>query len=202
MITRAYALTALDEYLDRHADDLQNGFTRKFHSRAKIIDDPERPGCIVFEIERHRGILGSCYKPGVPLSSFITYWPRYVFDPKTKTLVHLGVIRKSLWTFGASADCEVGSLLFRFSKNETGRVQVIEKGSNISATVSHVGEAENFAAGIVGNWNLDRYASEAADVLAPEQPQEYMAAVRRELEAAARRRLTDYWELLLQPSLS
>ena len=107
MISRAHALTAFDEYLDRHGDDLQEGFARKFRSRGEMIDDPERPGCIVFEIERHRGILGTCYKPGVPMSSFITYWPRYAFDPKTKRLDRLGVIRKSEWTFGASADCEV-----------------------------------------------------------------------------------------------
>ena len=190
------ALTALDEYLDRHGADLQDGFTRKYRSRAEMIEAPERPGCIVFEIERHRGILGTCYKPGVPMSSFITYWPRYAFDPGTKTLDHLGVIRKSEWTFGASADCEVGSLAFRFSKTGAGRVRVVEKGSNRSATASCLGEAESFAASIIGAWNMDRYAAEAADVLAPEQPQAYISAVRRELEAAAQRRLADYWELL------
>ncbi len=200
MPDHADALTALVEYLDEHAAEFRDDFTRKFRSRAKVIDDPARPETLVFEIERHRGILGTCYKPGVPMSSFITYWPRYAFHLVVKKLEPVGLIRPSQWTFGASADAEVGGLAFRFSKAPTGGVRVTEKASGNFALVTNRDEAESFAAGLVGRWNLDRYALEAGDALAPAQRQEYLRAVRQELENAARRRLTDYWNLLFKTS--
>jgi hypothetical protein len=140
--------------------------------------------------------MGTRYRQGKAMSSFITYWPRYVFDPRRKRIERLGVVSRSEWTFGASADSEVATLSFRFSKSERDGIRVFEQSSNASAIVADAAEAAEFAARIVSEWSLEPYGHEAADVLAPGQPGEYMLAVRQELEKAARRRLADYWELL------
>ncbi len=63
---------------------------RKFNERALIIDDPERPDCVVFVMERHQPTAGATYTPGCPLSAFVRRQIRYVYNPKYKEIFELG----------------------------------------------------------------------------------------------------------------
>lgn len=60
----------------------------KLRERAYVVEPtPEDPtDRIVFELERHRGLLGERYVPGSPMRNFATEVRRYAFDPVTETI--------------------------------------------------------------------------------------------------------------------
>lgn len=82
-------MSAVWEFLEKNGPRDDGLTAEKFLTRAEEIEDPDYPDCVVFEIERHRAILGTVYRRGEPMGSFQTYWARYAFDPKTETLNEL-----------------------------------------------------------------------------------------------------------------
>jgi len=73
----------------------------KFLKRASYTNHPDKSGCFVVEIERHRPILEASYTPGLPMSAFQTYWMRYAVHPETKKVKELperkGEIYIDIW---------------------------------------------------------------------------------------------------------
>jgi hypothetical protein len=67
--------------------------TQKLWDRAQLRDDPQRPHCIVFEVERHRSLIPGGYTPGAGMSAFEVYWPIYAYDPQKDTLDIVGEAR-------------------------------------------------------------------------------------------------------------
>ncbi|MEK0366242.1 MAG: hypothetical protein QQN42_07895 [Nitrosopumilus sp.] len=55
----------------------------KLWDRGTISDDIYKLGWKIVEIERHRGVLGSIYTPGLPMNAFQTYWTRYAVHLET-----------------------------------------------------------------------------------------------------------------------
>jgi len=91
------SLELVCDFFEEIKEDSATGLTlKKIIDRAVLINDPEIKGKVVFEVERHHGILGSAYTPGSPLSSFVTFWPVYVFDPKKKEISQTDARKKSV----------------------------------------------------------------------------------------------------------
>lgn len=59
-------------------------------AQAMVVDDPQRPDAIVFDVEKRREALGARYREDRPLAAFETYWERYCFDPQRGALRRLG----------------------------------------------------------------------------------------------------------------
>lgn len=59
-------------------------------SRAMLIEDPQRPDVIVFDVEKRRNALGARYSEQRPLAAFVTYWERYCFDQHNEELHRIG----------------------------------------------------------------------------------------------------------------
>lgn len=57
---------------------------------ALIVDDPDRPGTIVFDVRKTRGALGARYRPDRPLAAVETYWVRYCYDREQNSLSQIG----------------------------------------------------------------------------------------------------------------
>src|SRR5438874_1070327 len=97
----------LDEafaYLVTHCPEIDGEMRQKIRDRAIVVFDPQRPNQVVFDVERHRGIMETRYQKGEPMGSFITYWERYAFDPKTHQFEILGVVRPSRFSAGGCED--------------------------------------------------------------------------------------------------
>jgi len=56
-------------------DELEGYTYEKIFNRAEQVDTQDNMA--IFEIERHRAILGETYSKGRGMASYITYWPRF-----------------------------------------------------------------------------------------------------------------------------
>jgi hypothetical protein len=63
---------------------------KKVRNRATVVEESERSGRVIFDIERHRSVLGAKYTKGTGMAAFETYWERYVFDRDQKSLTKKG----------------------------------------------------------------------------------------------------------------
>ena len=59
-------------------------------AHATVIDDPQRPDAIVFDVEKRRAALGARYRENRPLAAYETYWERYCYDQQREALHRLG----------------------------------------------------------------------------------------------------------------
>ena len=109
------SLDAVYDFFEEVGDDVATGLTKKkIYDRATLIDDPKTKNKVVFEVERHRGVLGAFYTPGLPLSSFVTYWPIYIFDPINKLISEKKAVKKPVIEIDTYAFIEeqIGDMIF------------------------------------------------------------------------------------------
>jgi predicted acylesterase/phospholipase RssA len=96
-LEREIALRLVADHLVREEERTgrwpDNLTTQKLWDRAQLRDDPQRPHCIVFEVERHRSLIPGGYTPGAGMSAFEAYWPIYAYDPQKDTLDIVGEAR-------------------------------------------------------------------------------------------------------------
>lgn len=59
-------------------------------ARATVVEDPQRPTAIVFDVEKRRSALGARYREDRPPAAFEAYWERYSYDPQNEELRRLG----------------------------------------------------------------------------------------------------------------
>lgn len=97
-LERQVALPLVADHLVREEERTghwpDNLTTQKLWDRAQLRDDPQRPHCIVFEVERHRSLIPGGYTPGAGMSAFEVYWQIYAYDPQKDTLDILGEARE------------------------------------------------------------------------------------------------------------
>lgn len=91
-----------------HIDgELEDGLTaEKVRDRGRVLESTEE--AVVFEVERHTAASGALYTEGMPMSAFITYWPRYRFEFETEELTQLEEHRPR--TFDCNYDLLVDEL--------------------------------------------------------------------------------------------
>ena len=188
----------VDYIVDQGGELIEYGLTPdKVWERAELVDDPERIDWIVFEMERHRSILGTIYVPGLAMPAFITYWPRYAFHPVEKKFEELGEYRKAEvsidhWDVADRWISETISFDFEHIGAEQHRCK--ELCGNEERVVSSQKEVEDFAAEIVRGWYLDFFQDELSDLLRPSEIQEHLDRIRRAAEELMREKAKDAWE--------
>jgi len=192
------SLSLVVEYLEEiGGKDISTELTpKKIWDRAILTEDPERPDCIVFEVERHHPILAITYSPGSPMAAFVTYWPIYSFNPKTKTLEEIGENRPHevyvdhYWV----ADSWMGDVFFDFSPAENGQHRCREVQSCEESLVRNTEEVEDFAKSIANGWDLNESADDLAVYLEPKEVQEHIEQIRNACKEAIVKRAKEAWE--------
>jgi hypothetical protein len=196
------SLSPVVEYLEEiGGEDISTGLTpQKIWDRAILIDDPERPDCIVFEVERHHPILGTTYSPGSPMAAFETCWPIYSFNSKTKTIEVVGENRPAEVDIDHSwvADSWVGDVSFDFSPAKNGQHICREMQSGEESLVRNIKEVEEFAKSIVNGWSLDCYEDELDEHLEPKEIQEHMENIKNICKEIIVDRAKEAWEEYLE----
>jgi len=167
---------------------------QKIWDRGHVLDVTEE--AIVFEVERHTSASGALYREGLPMSAFVTYWPRYRYDRDTAELTELEERRPR--EFACDYDRLADDLLeygfgLRVSARDDGWV-CEEKASNREAEVEDAQDTQAFATRIVRGWDLDVHGLELENVLDEEELEAHLSRLEEALVAEARRRAREAWE--------
>jgi len=193
------SLSPVVEYLEEiDGEDISTGLTpKKIWERATLIDDPERPDCIVFEVERHHPILGTTYSPGSPMDAFETCWPIYSFNPTMKTIEEIGENRPSevdLDHYGV-AESWVGNVSLNFSPAENGQHRCRDDFTKKESLVRNIKEVETFAISVLNDGLcLDHYKEELADHFEPKELQEHIEEIQNDCKEIIVNRAKEAWE--------
>lgn len=171
-------LNAVFTFLDQHSEEYGEDWISKVNRRATVVEDPERPGQIVFDVERHRGVLGERYEEGESMGCFITYWERFAFDPEAMILTDLGVQRPSEFHFDAGYDRPLEHFSFMVERLANGKFLVQESFWKVNEEVEDLAKAEDLAEKIVDEICLEVEIDEASGALGPDQGEEYIEAIR------------------------
>ncbi len=187
-------------YFEEQGGELDGEPSWKILERMEPVDDPERPDWLVFDVERHRAVLGTRYTPGEPMYAYITYWPRYAFHPQTKTLEYLGQHRQSQADidYELVADLRIEELVFHFEAAGDGRHRCCEVWSNEERLVSDPADVEVMATEIVRQLNYEDYEAVLAEHVDEAALQAIMNQFYQALENKARERASQHWECYLE----
>ncbi len=193
------SLSPVVEYLEEiGGEDISTGLTpKKIWDRAILIDDPELPDCIVFEVERHHPILGTSYSPGSPMAAFETCWPIYSFNPKTKTIEEIGENRPSEVDINHSGVAEswVEEVSFNFSPAENGQHRCWDDFTKMESLVRNIKEIETFAISVLNNGLcLDHYKEELAYHFEPKELEEHNEQILNDCKEIIVNRAKEAWE--------
>jgi hypothetical protein len=194
-----------DEQLRRVADYADKtgakGLTRKkVWDRATLVKDADRPGGIVFYMERHEEILGVYRRDeGMAMRSFITRWPRYAFDPEAESLEVVGKQRESTATVdsGSAAEYLCSGIFFSFEPaKKDGKHKCREVLTGRERIVSDAAGAEAFAAEVVRAFDTshDEKQLEAADSHTADEAQQTLSEIRDLAEDEAKSEARQAWE--------
>lgn len=107
--------------------------------------------CFYNKNDRRTSASGALYREGLPMSAFVTYWPRYRYDRDTAELIELEERRPR--EFACNYDRLADDLLrygfvLRVSARDDGWVRE-EKVSNREAEVEDAQDTQAFATRIV-----------------------------------------------------
>lgn len=144
----------------QHLEDSpgEHGLTAdKVRRRAKLILDPEWPGWVVFEMERHQPTLGPIGSAGTENASWVAARRRYAFDPLENKLVEIAIVGRPV------LDCNVeglaieqtADLAFSCTQREDDRIVCEEICSNTKEEVFSREGAIEFGRSIVENWTFE-----------------------------------------------
>lgn len=157
-MNRDETITELCQFLEEQGGEVEEITSKKLWDRAEIIEDPDLPHCIVFTLERHRGIMGASYTRGHGMTAFVTYWPVYAFDRQTRTLDEINGTRPDEvhidYDSFAEEDCD---LSFDLSPTSDGKWQYHEFCYSEDGIVSSQKELEEAASDIIENIDFTTY---------------------------------------------
>ena len=168
----------------------------KIWDRAQLVDAPERPDWIVFEVERHRALLTN-YTPGLPMESFVTYWPRYALHPQTKAFESLGEHRSPVVDLdcGAVANSWITELMyFSFESVGGGKFLCKEACFIEERVVENMDDVESFGVELAKKLNIEHMRYDLEEYLEKEKVEESLNEIRQALEAAAGGKAISQWE--------
>jgi hypothetical protein len=185
------ALGLVHDFLESHPERCTDSL-EKAANRFKVVDDPNHPGKIVFEVERHRAWFEEQYITGNPMDSYITYWDRFSFDPSVEKLERIGVIRPSEFHIGC-VDSIVEDFSFEISKTTEETYLVTESKCNLREIVANLSEAEGLAEELVRALNLEGDRINFEDALAPNQWTECEAIIKAKYVEELKKKIREAW---------
>lgn len=143
---------------------------QKILARGQIVQDDEFPDSEIVLIERHRPILGSSYRCGLPMSAFQTYLMRFRIRDDGKVVTALSEKPISVEANpGLMVDDYVNRETIDFHVEQTAKDQykIRESVSNSTAIVACLEDAIDFGREIAENHLdliYDQLKMEAADL--------------------------------------
>jgi len=171
--------------------------TDKIRDRAEFLDDPERPDWIVFEVERHRNFPPDVWIPGKRMDFLITYWPRYAYNPVSKTFECLGVLRNSeiseeyAFEMYAEYNCDIS---FSLTLLENDKYKCEESNAGEQTIVKNENELLNFAIGIIKGWDIEAALTEYSECFGNEDFIDFLDNIRKAYENKARTEALYVWK--------
>lgn len=133
----------------------------KIQERGEIIDDTERPNCIVFQVERHREMHpGHRYERrqegGQEMIAMKTYWPVFSFDPENEEIEKLEERKDPECdiNYRKIAQKELRLLSFSIQEKEGGSYVIQCSSLNEKREVESEEEAMEFAEDTVSTMDL------------------------------------------------
>ena len=195
-MTNDGALQQVIAYVEAHPDQFEEDYARKVRQRAEVVNDPDHPGKVVIDVERHHGWLGARYERGQPLRAFITYWQRWVFDPIAQTMEYRGVARPSEWDAGVCTDLVVRDYGFKIERLGENSFRISEFVTKETAVVKDRSEAEWFAERLAEGLNLEGEVVGLAECFPPGQLGECETEIGRIIAEELKQKVQDAWDEL------
>ena len=196
---RNEAFPLICEYIKKKGGITLDGLTaKKLMERGKVIDDPEYPDhIVVFTLERHQGMMGSVYTPGQPMGSFKTYWPKYAFDLRARTLQRIGDAKPPEATIdheAATREACSSAISLTVEPLGGGHWHYRDSWSNEEGVVTSVEELEEVAAKIVDGIDFiddfDIFSQDYGD----DEAYEHVKNLREAWKKAAKEEARAAWE--------
>jgi len=184
------AFKAVCDYANGHADEIADyrGLTyEKIYRRGEIDEGESQADEIVFEVERHEGILGCEYYVGQPMDSYVTYWQRFRFTPKTETLTLLPESRKCTVSLDVAARAEDGirNMFSLGFEPDDGGILCTESCCNSMKVVSNIDDVRKFATEFVAGLSFDCELEGISDYLSAGEEGKLLSEIRDAYERAA-----------------
>lgn len=139
---------------------------RKIRERARVVEAETDEHQVVFDMNRHRGILGERYVPGSRMRNYVTEWRRYTFDVRAETLEEIAreVIDAHVEVDGVADTIMESALSFHIEPADHG-FHVEEHVAGKTITVTSKKDFIRWARGLPESWDLSHYAAEAREYL-------------------------------------
>lgn len=166
-ISEREALARATEAFRGTAFEATQGYTpAKVLERATVVSF--EGGRLVFEIERHRRILGASYTPGHGMSAFETYWPRFTFDLNTNELEELPEFTRRTSELEVNAYAIAVELAqdhsFSFERDEEGHCVAKEATTVSEKVVESEADVAAFAEDIYSVDGIRRYLTTGSEL--------------------------------------
>ena len=179
----------------RGRDELEGYTYEKVFIRAEHIET--QADTAIFEIERHRAILGETYSMGMGMASYITYWPRFAFDVTTGIrtplpekrqheveIDHVGLA--DTWTFDMSFYC---------TRLDDGSNKIDESCGGDQAILNDASEIRRFVESIVDSWDIaESLSNELSDDLSIEEIERHAATLHGCVAEKLEQMVTEAWK--------
>ena len=194
-MNRDEAITELCQFLEEQGGEVEEITSKKLWVRAEIIEDPDLPHCIVFTLERHRGIMGASYTRGHGMTAFVTYWPVYAFDRQTRILDEMDGTRPDEvhidYDSFAEENCD---LSFDLSPISDGKWEYHEFCYSESGTISSQEELEEVALNIIENIDLTAYIGMLSEHCSEAEAAEHVRRLEEAYGKKAREQARRTWK--------
>lgn len=169
----------------------------KIRDRARVVEVDSGGGAdrIVFELERHRGILGEQYVPGMAMRNFVTEVRRYAFDSETTSIEELSrrMTDAQIDAGGVVDNLTEATLSFTIEPVNEG-FHVTEVVSLRSETVESEAEFLQWARELPTTWDLTPLLEEARDYMTADEYAAFRERVVAGCQAAAEERARRAWD--------
>lgn len=168
---------------------------RKLRERAHVVESKTDDEQVVFEMERHSGILGEEYIPGTAMWNVVTHGCRYVYDVRSKTLeeTEREVIDVQVAVDGVVHNIMEFALSFQIEPVDRG-FRVVEVVAGNELTVDSKDEFVRWARRLPESWDLSYYIEEAGDYLEEEEMVGFEERLVDGCKNHAERRAASRWE--------
>ena len=202
-MNRDETITELCQFLEEQGGEVEEITSKKLWDRAEIIEDPDLPHCIVFTLERHRGIMGASYTRGHGMTAFVTYWPVYAFDRQTRTLDEINGTRPDeVHIDYDSFDEEDCDLSFDLSPTSDGKWQYHEFCYSEDGIVSSQKELEEAASDMIDGLSFACDIVMLSEYCSREEATEHVRRLAKAFDKKARETARYAWEYAQEESES
>ena len=192
------ALQLVVNYIEESGGEFEGLTSEKIWGRSELIPDSDKPDWIVFEVERHRGILGTLYAEGEPMEAFVTFWPRYAFQSETKQFEQLGEYRKPEVTIDykkvAGYIIDRDGISLSFAPFDTDLHLCRDDISNEECLVNSVEDVQVFAVKLVDAWATS-YEEELGWYMEPQEVKKSLVELQKALDEAAISEARMAWQI-------